>query len=231
MNQTTLNPNQHINRRNFLRIGLGATATGAFLGFLPKAVAETCGLTPPQTPGPFYPGDENFTADNDLTRLPGRTERALGQVVYIQGKVLGQDCGPIAGANVEIWQAAASGRYNHGRDPNPAPLDPNFRYWGEIFTDNEGNYSFCTIIPGAYPAGDGWSRPPHIHVRVAKLGFEELVTQMYFKGHPLNERDLILLRVPASERDRVVVDFQPAGLGFEPNSLKGEFDLTLKSVR
>jgi protocatechuate 3,4-dioxygenase, beta subunit len=223
---------KNVDRRNFLKVGMGASAgTLLMAGILPRALAASCGLTPPQTPGPFYPGEENFSAENDLTRMPGRPDRALGQVIYLKGKVVDQNCEPVPGANVEIWQAAASGRYNHGRDPNPAPLDPNFRYWGETFTGEKGEYFFKTILPGAYPADRDWTRPPHIHVRVARLGYRELVTQMYFAGDPLNDKDLILQALPPEERARVVVSFRPAGEGHEPGSLSGEFDLVLRSVR
>lgn len=72
---------------------------------------------------------------------------------------------------------------------------------------------------------------PHIHFRVAKLGYQELITQSYFKGHPLNDEDLILKNIPASQRQDVIVDFKPAGVGLEPNSLDGVFNITLLSVR
>jgi protocatechuate 3,4-dioxygenase beta subunit len=106
-------------------------------------------------------------------------------------------------------------------------MDPDFRYWGETFTDADGAYWFKTIIPGAYPAGEGWTRPPHIHFRVARLGFAELITQMYFKGNGWNDADLILQAIPAHERDSVIVDFSPGALGVP----EGTFDITLKGVR
>lgn len=221
------------NRRHLFKRGLqwGAGTTGALLasGGITRAIAAACGLTPPQTRGPFYPGESQFTHQNDLTRLPGLQRRAEGQLIYIGGRVLDSQCRPIRGVNVEIWQACASGRYNHANDPNPAPLDPNFRYWGETYTNDKGEYGFKTIIPGAYPAGDGWIRPPHIHFRVSALGYHELVTQMYFAGNPLNERDLILRNIPASERARVVVPLQRMR-SREPDSLLGVFDITIRRV-
>jgi protocatechuate 3,4-dioxygenase, beta subunit len=140
-------------------------------------------------------------------------------------------CAPIANANVEIWQACESGRYNNPRDPNPAPLDPNFQYWGETYTSEEGEYIFKTIIPGEYPAAEGWVRPPHIHFRVAKLGYNDLVTQMYFKGNPLNDDDRIIKAIPQAERASVIVEFAPSGPQFEPSSLTGVFDISLVPVR
>jgi len=224
----------NFSRRNFLRTSLTVSAGAlAATGIVPKALAATCGLTPPQTPGPFYPGEANMKPVNDLTSVPGRPQRALGQVIYVTGRVLDQNCQPVTNANVEIWQACVSGKYNNAKDPNPAPLDPNFRYWGETDTDGEGKYLFKTIVPGAYPADPSinWVRPPHIHVRVSRLGYRELVTQMYFKGDPLNEKDLILEDIPRADWGRVIVDFQPSGTGFEPGTLWGNFEIRLQKIR
>jgi protocatechuate 3,4-dioxygenase beta subunit len=218
-------------RRRFLKTG--ATAAGAMLatGAIAEAIGATCGRTPPQTAGPFYPGESRFTSDTDLTYVPGRTARAQGQVIYIKGRVVDAACRPVVGANVEIWQACASGKYNNPNDPNPAPLDPNFKYWAETFTDAEGRYEFKSIVPGAYPADVDWERPPHIHFKVSQLGFQELVTQMYFRGNPLNDEDLILRRIPAGERQSVIVDFAAAPADHEIGSLVGSFEITLRSVR
>lgn len=220
-------------RRQFLKMGgiAGAASLITFTSPLGRALAASCGLTPPQTSGPFYPGESEFHPDFDLTRIPGRPDAALGQVVYIRGQVLNSRCLPIEGANVEIWQACASGRYNNTKDTNPAPIDPNFKYWGESVTNKKGEYYFKTIIPGAYPADSDWTRPPHIHFKVSRLGYRELVTQLYFKGEPLNDQDLILKDIPAAQRDSVIVEFNPSPVGFDPKSLTGIFNITLQSVR
>lgn len=219
------------NRRQFLRIGASAAGVLALTSPLAKAFAASCGLTPPQTPGPFYPGESQFLEDNDLTQIAGHSRRALGQIIYVKGKVVDTLCRPIAGANVEIWQACASGRYNNAKDTNPAPMDPDFKYWGEATTDTQGEYIFKTILPGAYPADVDWVRPAHIHFKITRLGFRDLVTQMYFKGDVNNDRDYILKKIPAAERASVIVDFKSSPSGFEPGTLTGTFDITLQSVR
>lgn len=214
-------------RRKFLAFGAGTAGAFAFFSPMTKAIAASCGLTPPQTPGPFYPGENLFHQDNDLTQIAGNASRALGQVILIQGRILDAQCKPVEGATVEIWQACASGRYNNPTDTNTAPLDPAFKYWGETSTDAQGMYRFKSIKPGAYPADTDWTRPPHVHFKVSRLGYHELVTQMYFKGDALNDVDQILQAIPAAERSRVIVDFQPSGADF----LTGSFDITLQSVR
>jgi len=166
--------------------------------------------------------------DNDLTRLAGRAAHAKGQVIYIVGQVRDEACRPIEGAVVEIWQAGASGRYSHPRDRNPAPLDPDFQFWGKTATDSNGRYQFKTVIPGQYPAGPRWTRPSHIHFKVQRSGFRELTTQMYFEGDPYQDQDPIFLRVPAAERGRVIVRPETPPPGFEPDSRLCRFDLTLK---
>ena len=105
-------------------------------------------------------------------------------------------------ALVEIWQANAAGRYRHSRDNHAAPLDPNFLGAGRALTDEEGNYRFLTIKPGAYPwrnHDNAW-RPAHIHFSLFGSGLlSRLVTQMYFPNDPLIPLDPILSAIPDSD--------------------------------
>ena len=79
-------------------------------------------------------------------------------------------------------------------DQHPAPLDPNFSGAGRCLTDDDGDYRFVTVKPGAYPWGNhpnAW-RPAHIHFSVFGRTFtQRLVTQMYFPGDPLFAYDPI----------------------------------------
>jgi protocatechuate 3,4-dioxygenase beta subunit len=68
-----------------------------------------------------------------------------------------------------------------------------------------GRFDILTIIPGAYPAAPDWTRPPHIHVKVHKLGYPSLTTQVYFEGNPLNEVDQILQSLSPAEQKLVTV--------------------------
>jgi len=220
-----------INRRDFLKFAPTLGAVGIGLGLGTKSLANVCINTPAQTAGPFYPGEREFSSLTDLTQLEGHSERAEGQIIYIKGRVLDAQCQPLTNANVEIWQACATGKYNNPRDPNPAPLDEHFRYWAETFTNDKGEYFFKSILPGAYPADTDWTRPPHIHFRISKLGYSELITQMYFKGDQLNDSDLILKQIPQTERNSVIIEFTPSENGLEEKSLTGNFDITLQKVR
>lgn len=189
-------------RRHLLKIGLN---TGALLGIaaIGKA-ANQCGHTPAQTEGPFYPIKPQADTDWDLLHVKGQTSKAIGDEIIVIGQLRDQHCQPVPGALVEIWQACASGRYNHPNDPNPAPLDPSFQYWGRSITDENGFYFFRTVLPGSYPAAEDWIRPPHIHYKVHKRGYTELTTQLYFANQPLNSTDKILQRLSREDQGKVV---------------------------
>ena len=109
---------------------------------------------------------------------------------------------------VEIWQANATGRYDHPADQHDAPLDPNFHGAGRVFTDEHGRYRFLTIRPGAYPwpnHRNAW-RPNHIHFSYFGPAFAtRLVTQMSFPGDPLLAFDPIFHAVPDEHaRNRLI---------------------------
>jgi protocatechuate 3,4-dioxygenase beta subunit len=217
-----------LNRRELLGAGI-ALPFGALAA--PSAVADGCGPTPRQTSGPFYPLYDQVDKDLDLTRMTGHDEPAAGEVIRVQGRVLDAGCRPVAGALVDLWQADSNGRYSHPADPNPARRDPNFQGWGQVVTDAEGRYAFRTIKPAAYPLEFLDGRPderagyrtPHIHFRVSKRGYREFSTQMYFAGEALNDRDILLSRVSATERPKLVIKPAPAANGEPPVF---EFDLT-----
>ena len=211
-----------LSRRNLLK----KLAVAIPVGIVGKsALAKTCGITPEQTEGPFYPIADQLDKNTDLTKVTGRSAQALGEVCFIAGVVQDEFCQPIPGALVEIWQACVTGKYNHPADPNPAKIDPNFQYLGRTVTDKNGEYLFKTIVPGAYPATSTWVRPPHIHFKVHLRGYEELTTQMYWKGNPLNKNDRILQSMSMRERELVEVDFSD-----RRGSPYGQFNLTLKAL-
>jgi protocatechuate 3,4-dioxygenase, beta subunit len=216
-------------RRDMLKIMAAFAAMGA-LSPLRRALAQARQLTPEQILGPFYPVRKMPDPGGDLTHLPGRSGRAAGQVIHVMGRVLDLDGEPVRGARIETWQANTRGRYTHPNDSNPAPLDANFEGFGTMTTDAEGRYRFKTIKPGAYPAGQGVIRPPHIHFIVSG-GRDRLVTQMYFEGEPLNERDPFLLSAPADGRELLIAKEMPApselARGMEPDSRLEVFDIVI----
>lgn len=248
-------------RRNLLRASLGGAA-GLLLGGAGSALAGD--PTVAQVEGPFHPMPQRRNADGDLVtvdqRLISTVDRdsdltfvsdapgtAIGTQAIVTGIVRDENDRPLPNAEVEIWQACVSGRYNHKSDPSQEWLDPEFQYWGRATSDASGRYTFRTVVPGAYRANGSWIRPPHIHYKVSRRGFRDLTTQMYFSGvtfyygnrfwpadvlRQLNERDQILRSIRADLRPSVIAvgrDPRP-GEGLEADMKVFNFDITLEAV-
>jgi protocatechuate 3,4-dioxygenase beta subunit len=159
--------------------------------------------------GPVYGHERIGELDHDLTRQ--HDGEPLGERIIVHGRVLDGDGRPVRDTLVEVWQANSAGRYLHAVDRHPAPLDPNFTGAGRCLTDEEGNYRFITVKPGAYPWGNhpnAW-RAAHIHVSVLGPAFAtRLVTQMYFPGDPLFFQDPIFHSVrDPKDRERMISAF------------------------
>jgi protocatechuate 3,4-dioxygenase, beta subunit len=159
--------------------------------------------------GPLLGPERVTAADADLTTR--RAGEPLGERIIVTGRVLDSDGRPVTSTLIEIWQANAAGRYAHGIDDHPAPLDPNFDGAGRCLTDADGWYRFVTIKPGAYPWKNhlnAW-RPAHIHFSLLGRAFtQRLVTQMYFPGDPLFAQDPIFNSVADPKaRQRMIATF------------------------
>ena len=76
--------------------------------------------------GPVYGHDSVGPLDNDLTKNAVKNGEPMGERIIVTGRVLDEDGRPVPDTLIEIWQANAAGRYIHGVDQHPAPLDPNF---------------------------------------------------------------------------------------------------------
>jgi protocatechuate 3,4-dioxygenase, beta subunit len=153
----------------------------------------------------------NWVAATDADLTAGHPGEPLGERIIVTGRVLDSDGRPVPDALIETWQANAAGRYAHGVDDHPAPLDPNFTGAGRCVTDSLGRYRFITIKPGAYPwrnHHNAW-RPAHIHFSLFGRAFtQRLITQMYFPSDPLFGQDPIFNSIPdAQARERLIAAF------------------------
>jgi protocatechuate 3,4-dioxygenase beta subunit len=180
----------------------------AVAGAAAAARADTLVPTSAQDLGPFYPIARPADHDADLTRIKGRGGVAMGQPINVIGRIVDLRGNPIRGAQVDLWQCNAAGRYAHANDRHDAPLDPNFHGHGRVLTDDEGRYRFVTIRPGAYPWNNhrnAW-RPAHIHFSLfGNVHAQRLVTQMYFPGDPLIEHDVIINTIADEAARRALV--------------------------
>ncbi len=124
--------------------------------------------------GPFYRPGSPIKHDLTYPGLPGA-------VIEIKGRVLGPDCTtPVKNAKVEIWHCNINGEYDNKSD--------KFNQRASWTTNEKGEYSFKTIMPGKYLNGRLY-RPAHIHFRVSAENHNELISQLYFKGDPHIEED------------------------------------------
>jgi protocatechuate 3,4-dioxygenase beta subunit len=174
---------------------------------------------------PVRPGD------NDLTNKgPGRP---IGQTITLSGRVLDSDGRPVPSTLIEIWQTNASGAYLDPADPGFMSLDPNFTGAGRTITDAEGRYHFRTIKPAAYPGEiGGLFRPAHIHTSLfGELIGSRLITQCYFEGDPLLDRDPILGSIPdrrAIERLKARFNSADTEVGGIDSALAYNWDIVLR---
>jgi protocatechuate 3,4-dioxygenase, alpha subunit len=154
------------------------------------------GLTPSQTVGPYLHMVFGWTAERDLAP-PG----VPGERIAIAIRLLDHDGLPLKDGMIELWQANASGRYDHPEDQQPKPLDVGFQGFGRAATDENGRVMFRTIKPGAVPGLGNSLQAPHINVSVLGRGLlNRLCTRIYFPGDALNDADPVLGRVPAAHR-------------------------------
>jgi protocatechuate 3,4-dioxygenase, beta subunit len=219
-----MNDPRGVSRRSVLGVAIAAGGFAAS-GAVSSVFSQTLKRTPGEILGPFYPVLRSVDKTADLTVLPGKPGRAAGQVIHVMGRVVNVEGQPVKGARIELWQANTHGRYTHPSDTNPAPLDPNFEGFAVQDTDAEGRYRFKTIKPGAYPVTANWMRPPHLHFEVTgKLN--RMITQMYFPGEPLNDKDLLLQNVRAN-KDGLIAKVLPPTSDVEPDSRLVVWDIVL----
>lgn len=134
-----------------------------------SAAEPDCPATTPDVEGPFFEAG-----------APQRTQLAAadepGDRLRIEGTVVDQDCRPVAGVLLDVWQADRDGNYHDAGS--------EYRLRAQLLTDAQGRYAFDSIVPGNYPIAEGSWRPAHVHFMVSKPGYLPLTTQLYFQGDP-----------------------------------------------
>jgi protocatechuate 3,4-dioxygenase alpha subunit len=156
--------------------------------------------TTSQTVGPFFSIGLSRLKQDNLVSADASGERAT-----IEGCVLDGDGTPVLDALIEIWQANAYGKYAHPEDAQDKPLEPGFKGYGRIPTDDDGKFRFTTIKPGQVPGPDGKTQAPHIVVSVFARGLERrLVTRIYFPNESSNASDFVLNLVEPARRETLI---------------------------
>lgn len=165
--------------------------------------------TEPTILGPFY--------------AAGSPERAFGasmveyddggEPAVLRGTVRDEEGAPLAGANLDVWQNAATGFYAVQQPEVQGAT--NLR--GLYRTDGAGRYEIRTVRPVPYPIPDDgpvgklltatgrhpW-RTAHVHARVSAPGFEPLTTHLFDRASDYLDSDAVF-----GVKESLIKDFVP----------------------
>ncbi len=186
---------------------------------------KPAGCTEATVFGPFFLADApHYALGADVAN------GARGEPCMVRGTVKGLDGKPVAGAEINVWQADADGNY----DVQYANLaHPQAR--GILKAGPDGGFHFKTILAEAYPIpSDGpvgamlkatnnhpW-RPAHLHFMIKAPGYETLITHVFRDGDQYLDSDVVF-----GVRQSLVADWvkQPDG------SYRLDYDFVLNPVK
>jgi len=164
-----------------------------------------------------------------------------GTPAIIRGRVIDLNGHPIAGAQLDVWQADSSGRYDSQYDDTS-----ELHMRGRFRTDAEGRYLVRTVRPVYYsiptdgPVGcmlratdrHPW-RPAHVHFVVSADGYEPVTTHLFDDVDPYLKSDTVF-----AVKDSLMCTFvhhaargddpDAERLGIEPPFCVAQFDFVLK---
>ena len=183
--------------------------------------AKPAGATEATVFGPFHVADA--PAVEQGADLSGG---APGVPLFVQARVLSPDGAPIAGAEVDVWQADDDGLY----DVQRPELGDTRRARGVLRSDAQGVLRFRSITPTAYPVPtDGpvgqlllatgrhpW-RPAHVHFMIKAEGFETLITHIFRDGDAYLDSDVVF-----GVRSSLIGDFVHHEAGVAPDGKRLE---------
>ncbi|OUL73784.1 dioxygenase [Paraburkholderia hospita] len=141
---------------------------------------------------------------------------AVGEPCLVRGTVKDRNGVPIAGAELEVWQADAEGNYDV-----QYPDLKTHQARGVLRSRQDGSFEFRTVVAVAYPipvdgpVGDllratgrhPW-RPAHLHFMIKAKQYQTLVTHVFRNGDQYLDSDAVF-----GVRQTLVADWirQPDG--------------------
>jgi hydroxyquinol 1,2-dioxygenase len=141
---------------------------------------------------------------------------AVGEPCLVRGTVKDRNGIPIAGAELEVWQADAEGNYDV-----QYPDLKTHQARGVLRSRQDGSFEFRTVVAVAYPipvdgpVGDllratgrhPW-RPAHLHFMIKAKQYQTLVTHVFRNGDQYLDSDAVF-----GVRQTLVADWirQPDG--------------------
>jgi len=158
---------------------------------------EREGATQTTVLGPFYVGEhKEMPHGSDIS-----PHNKTGEKMFVQSRVTDLNNKPLAGVPVDVWHADDDGFYD-SQKPTYAVTGPTSR--ARFVTDQDGRFSFRTILPCSYPIPtDGPvgemimqtkrhpMRPAHVHFLVNAKGYEPLITHVFIEGDKYLDSDVV----------------------------------------
>jgi protocatechuate 3,4-dioxygenase beta subunit len=147
---------------------------------------------------PRYPLGANISRN----RNDGVPCAVSGTVKDLKGR-------PIAGAELDVWEAGADGFYDMQKGKAM-----NLR--GIFRTDKQGRFHFRCVRPEFYPVphdgpvgrmlratGRHPMRPPHLHFWITAKGYKPLITHLFVKGGKYLDSDAVF-----GVKPELIIDFK-----------------------
>jgi protocatechuate 3,4-dioxygenase alpha subunit len=165
---------------------------------------STLTATPGQTIGPFFGYALPYDRANELVP-PGSADS-----IRLHGRVVDGAGAPVPDALLEVWQADVDGVVSSAT--GSLRRDGwTFTGWGRASTDEDGHYSFSTVMPGATQPDSA----PFFAITVFARGLlNRLFTRAYPPGPDL-AKERLLCSVPADRRHTLIALPDERGLRFD----------------
>jgi len=164
------------------------------------------GATESTVLGPFYVPDAPLRAYGASLAL-----RPAGEPAWVHGRVLDLHGGPIAGAELDVWQNGDDRLYAV-QDPEA----PESHLRGRFLTRDDGTYAFLAVRPVPYTIPDDgpvgrmlaatgrhpW-RPAHIHLIIRAEGYRPVATHVFDSASEWIGSDAVFAVKPSLLREFV----------------------------
>ena len=172
------------------------------------------GATPHTVLGPFHVDDSP-----ELPVGGNMAEGVAGEPCYITGVVRNLKGEPIAGVELDMWQADEEGIYEVQLSENAGPYLRGIYHSGA-----DGRYAVKTIAPLGYaipmdgPVGElvhktdiSYFRPAHIHFILTAPGYQKIITHLFKRGTEYIDKDVVF-----GVKEDLVTDFTQHPPGTTP---------------
>jgi polyisoprenoid-binding protein YceI len=187
-----------------LFISLTACSLGSGLPQPPSPAPTRAESSPPPTPTAPVAATQQPEADGTQTspawvcrggQLPPSAESAQvemgpgagipaspaqGERLSISAVVYTNDCQPLSGVTINLWQTDPQGVYGPGHGSSEMQC---CYYLGSVTPDENGRFDLLTVKPGAYQ-GEASPPPAHIHVEIVHPDLQGWQTEIVFTGDP-----------------------------------------------